>query len=160
MIGLWESAMPYAQQILKPPTKATTHSYFFNQKKINCKFYFFHILLSWENIIDGNTIVILLAHTPITDCQIRKSVKSVIKFSVYLDFLYSTLLWNLLWLCESMRESARKKRKRGKIQFWTSYYKFSNRPDYYRPTFFITITIIFHCCMALGLQYASENGLK
>ena len=75
-----------------------------------------------------------------------------------IDFLYSTLLWNLLWLCESVRESARKKRKRGKIQFWTSYYKFSNRPDYYRPTFFITITIIFHCCMGLGLQYASENG--
>ena len=102
----------------------------------------------------GNTIVIViwLAHTPITDCQISKSVKSVIKFSVYLDFLYSTLLGNLLWLCESVRESARKKRKRGKIQFWTSYYKFSNRPDYYRPTFFITITIIFHCCMGLGLQ--------
>ena len=60
-----------------------------------------------------------------------------------IDFLYSTLLWNLLWLCESVRESARKKRKRGKIQFWTSYYKFSNRPDYYRPTFFITITIYF-----------------
>ena len=75
-----------------------------------------------------------------------------------IDFLYSTLLWNLLWLCESVRESARKKRKRGKIQFWTSYYKFSNRPDYYRPTFFITITIIVHCCMGLGLQYASENG--
>ena len=96
--------------------------------------------------------------TPIIDCQINKNVKFVIKFSVYLDFLYSTLLWNLLWLFESMRESARKKRKRGKIQFWTSYYKFSNRPDYYRPTFFITITIIFHCCMGLGLQYASENG--
>ena len=91
-------------------------------------------------------------------CQISKSVKSVIKFTVYLDFLYSTLLWNLLWLCESVRESARKKRKRGKIQFWTSYYKFSNKPDYYKPTFFITITIIFHCCMGLGLQYASENG--
>ena len=121
---------------------------------------FFLILLSWESIMGGNTIVIViwLAHTPITDCQISKSVKSIIKFSVYLDFLYSTLLWNLLWLCESVRESARKKRKRGKIQFWTSYYKFSNRPDYYRPTFFITITFIVHCCMGLGLQYASENG--
>ena len=126
----------------------------------NVQLLFFLILLSWENIMGGNTIVIViwLAHTPITGCQISESVKSVIKFSVYLDFLYSTLLGNLLWLCESVRESARKKRKRGKIQFWTSYYKFSNRPDYYRPTFFITITIIFHCCMGLGLQYASENG--
>ena len=39
-------------------------------------------------------------------------------------------------------------------------YEFANGPDYYKPTFFITITIIFHCCMGLGLQYASENGLK
>ena len=148
-----ECAMLNAQQILQPPTRAITYSYFFNRKiKIKiCNFYFFHIWLSWENIINSNTIVILLAHTPITDCQISKSVKSIIKFSVYLDFLYSTLLWNLLSLSERKWECARKKRKRGKIQLWTSYYKFANGPDYYKPTFFITITIIFYCCMGLGL---------
>ena len=110
--------MPYAQQILQPPTKATTHSYFFNQKKKNCNFYFFHILLSWENIIDGNTIVILLAHTPITDCQISKSVKSVIKFSVYLDFHYSTVK-SVVTLRES--ESVQERREREYLLKCTSF---------------------------------------
>ena len=42
-----------------PPLQPLPILIFLTQKK-NCNFYFFHILLSWENIIGGNTIVILL----------------------------------------------------------------------------------------------------
>ena len=123
-----------------------------------CNFYFFPILLSWENIMGGNTIVIViwLAHTNYRlpnqqKCEIFYQILCILRFFLFYSTVKSVVT---VWFYERVQE----RRERGKIQFWTSYYKFSNGPDYYKPTFLITITIIFHCCMGLGLQYASENG--
>ena len=124
------------------------------------QFLFFHIWLSWENIIGGNTIVILLAHTPITDCQISKSVKSIIKFFVYLDFLYSTLLWNLLSLSERKWECARKKRKRGKIQFWTSYMNSQMDLIITSPHFLLLLLLYFIVVWAWACSTLVKMGLN
>ena len=97
---------------------------------------------------------------PHTNYKLPNQQKCEICYQIlYIFRFFSILLYcEICCDCVNLWESARKKRERGKIQFWTSYYKFSNGPDYYKSTFFITITIIFHCCMGLGLQYASENG--
>lgn len=141
--------MLYANKFCNPPLGPLPILFFFNQKtKKNCNFYFFHILLSWENIIGGNIIVILLAHTPITDCQINKSVKSVIKFSVYLDFLYSILVYcEICYDCVRESESVQERREReAKFSFeLLIYYKFSQTdPIITGPRFCYHYTSLLH----------------
>ena len=54
--------MLYAQQILQPPTKATTHSYFFNPKKKKKLqiFFFSHLVKLGEYIQKKKTSYIFL----------------------------------------------------------------------------------------------------
>ena len=70
----------------------------------------------------GNTIVIViwLAHTPITGCQISESVKSIIKFSVYYRFslFYSTVKSVVtVWICERECKKEEKERQNSVLNF-------------------------------------------
>ena len=110
-----------------------------------CNFYFFPILLSWENIMGGNTIVIViwLAHTPITNCQISKNVKFVIKFSIYLDFFlfYSTVKSVVtVWICE---RECKKEEREAKFSFELLIISSQTDPIITGPRFLLLLLLYF-----------------
>ena len=93
----------YAQQILQPPTRPLPVLIFLTQKKI-CNFYFFHILLSWENVISG-------AHTNYRlpnqqKCEICDQILCVLRFSL----LYSYC--EICCHCVRESESVQERRER------------------------------------------------
>ena len=93
----------------------------------------------------GNTIVIViwLAHTPITGCQISESVKSVIKFSVYYRFslFYSTVKSVVIvWICERVQE---RREREAKFSFELLIISSQTDPIITSPRFLLLLLLYF-----------------
>ena len=112
--------MLYAQQILQPPTRATTHSYFFNQKKKKLQLLFFSHLVKlgeynrWQHHchLTGTHTNYRLPNQQ--KCEICYQIVYVLRFSL----LYSTVK-SVVTLRES--ESVQERREREYLLKCTSF---------------------------------------
>ena len=109
-----------------------------------CNSYFFPILLSWENIMGGNTIVIViwLAHTNYRlpnqqKCEICYQILCILRFFLFYSTVKSVVI---VWICERVQE---RREREAKFSFELLIVSSQTDPIITSPRFLLLLLLYF-----------------